>query len=111
MLFRTAVVSITLVVGVGVTCVAALAQDVAAIGDRNYRNRFEAQSRAIFPWLTQEQEREKWIAERELQAMDDDGIDYSDKLQAIANRIFPWASQERQRQEWMADQEQRSSRY
>jgi hypothetical protein len=111
MLFRTAVVSIAIVVSVGVTCVAAQAQDVAAIGDRNYRNRFEAQSRAIFPWLTQEQEREKWIAERELQAMDDDGIDYSDKLQAMANRIFPWASQERQRQEWMADQEQRSSRY
>jgi hypothetical protein len=111
MLFRTAVVSIAIVVSVGVTCVAAQAQDVAAIGDRNYRNRFEAQSRAIFPWLTQEQEREKWIAERELQAMDDDGIDYSDKLQAMANRIYPWASQERQRQEWMADQEQRSSRY
>jgi hypothetical protein len=111
MLFRTAGVSIAIVVSVGVTCVAAQAQDVAAIGDRNYRNRFEAQSRAIFPWLTQEQEREKWIAERELQAMDDDGIDYSDKLQAMANRIFPWASQERQRQEWMADQEQRSSRY
>jgi hypothetical protein len=111
MLFRTAVVSIAIVVSVGVTCVAAQAQDVAAIGDRNYRNRFEAQSRAIFPWLTQEQEREKWIAERALQAMDDDGIDYSDKLQAMANRIFPWASQERQRQEWMADQEQRSSRY
>jgi hypothetical protein len=111
MLFRTAVVSIAIVVSVGVTCVAAQAQDVAAIGDRDYRNRFEAQSRAIFPWLTQEQEREKWIAERELQAMDDDGIDYSDQLQAMASRIFPWASQERQRQEWMADQEQRSSRY
>jgi hypothetical protein len=111
MLFRTAVVSIAIVVSVGVTCVAAQAQDVATIGDRDYRNRFEARSRAIFPWLTQEQEREKWIAEREPQAMDDNGIDYSDKLQAMANRIFPWASQERQRQEWMADQEQRSSRY
>jgi hypothetical protein len=111
MLFRTAVVSIAIVVSVGVTCVAAQAQDVAAIGDRDYRNRFEAQSRAIFPWLTQEQEREKWIAERELQAMDDDGIDYSDQLQAMASRIFPWASQERQRQEWMADQERRSSQY
>lgn len=80
-------------------------------GDSNYRNRFEAQSRAIFPWLTQEQERERWIAERELQAMDDEGIDYSDKLPAMANRIFPWASQERQRQEWVADQEQRSPPY
>jgi hypothetical protein len=52
--------------------------------------------------MTQEQEREKWIAERVLQAMENDGIDYSDDLQAMANRIFPWASQERQRQEWMA---------
>jgi hypothetical protein len=104
-------VSIAIVVSVGVTSVAAQAQNVAATSCGNYRNRLEAQSRVIFPWLTQEQEREKWIAERELQAMDDDGIDYSDKLQAMANRIFPWASQERQRQEWMADQEQRSSRY
>ena len=55
MLFRTAVLSIA-VVSVGVTCVTAQAQDVAAIGDRDYRNRFEARSRAIFPWLTEEQE-------------------------------------------------------
>jgi hypothetical protein len=111
MLFRIALLSIAIFASVGITCVAVQAQDIAAIGDSDYRSRFEAQPRAIFPWLTQEQEREQWIAERELQAMDDDGIDYSDKLQAMANRIFPRASQERQRQEWMADQEQRSSRY
>jgi|GEM_PF-5974791 len=107
MFFRAAVASIAIVVSVGVSFDAAQAQDVAAIGDRNYRNRFEAQWRAIFPWLTQEQEREKWI----VQAMDDDGIDYSDKLPAMANRIFPWASQERQRQEWVADQEPRTPPY
>lgn len=76
-------------------------------GDSNYRNRFEAQSRASFPWMAHEQEREKRIVEREPQAMDDDGIDDSDKLPAIANRIFT-CGQERQRQERMADQEQGS---
>jgi hypothetical protein len=109
-MFRIIMLSIAVVVSGGITYLAK-AQSVAATDGENYRKGFEAQSRVIFPWLTQEQERERWIAERELQAMDHDGIDYNDELPAMANRIFPWASQERQRQEWIADQEQRSSRY
>jgi hypothetical protein len=104
---RVAVVSIAILVSISATC-AAQTRNVAATGDTNYRGRFEAQSRGIFPWMSQAQGREKWIAERELRAMVNDGIDISDKLEAISKRIFPWASQERQRQEWMADQEQRA---
>jgi Leu/Phe-tRNA-protein transferase len=107
---RIVMVSIAIVASVSAAG-AVEPQNVTAVGATNYRGRFEAQSRGIFPWMTQEQEREKWLAERELRAMENDGIDYSDKLEAMANRIFPWMSQERQRQEWIADQEHRSSRY
>lgn len=45
---RVVMVPIAILVSVSAIC-AAQAQNVAAAGSTNYRNRFEAQSRSVFP--------------------------------------------------------------
>lgn len=103
-MLRSAVMSIAIFVSVSATC-AAQTPNVALTDLANYHDKLETRSRSIFP-INKEEERQKWIAERELQAMARDGLDYSDKLEAMSLRIFPWISQQEQRSKWMIEHEQ-----